>query len=152
MDLEVITLPLAAFGAGVISFSSPCCIPLVPAYLSYVSALPVSELERVHARRVTTRATALFVAGFTVVFTALGVSFAFVGSALSRQIPMILKAAGVFIIIAGLAMDFSRSPHSLASDALICLAFRLERGARSLWVWHSPSDGHRASGRYSPPS
>jgi cytochrome c-type biogenesis protein len=62
--VEFLTLPLAAFVAGIVSFSSPCCVPLVPAYLSYISALPISDLERESARRVMVRAAALFVAGF----------------------------------------------------------------------------------------
>src|SRR3546814_11652143 len=54
-------LPLVAVVAGVISFSSPCCLPLVPGYLSYVSALPVAELGERDARRVPLRAALLFV-------------------------------------------------------------------------------------------
>ena len=75
-------LPVLAVVAGVVSFSSPCCLPLIPGYLSYVSALPVSELGRREARAVTLRASLLFVAGFTLVFSLLGVSLALVGSAL----------------------------------------------------------------------
>ncbi len=129
MDVQVISLPLAAFAAGVVSFSSPCCVPLVPAYLSYVSALPVSDLERAHARRLTTRATALFVAGFTLVFTVLGVSFAFVGATFSRQVPLILKAAGVLIIIAGLAMAGVLRIPVLARERRLDLA-RLPSGTK----------------------
>lgn len=102
--MEFLTLPLAAFAAGIVSFSSPCCVPLVPAYLSYISALPISDLESESARRVMVRAAALFVAGFTLVFTLLGVSFAFVGATLLRQVPVVLKVAGVVIVVAGLAM------------------------------------------------
>ena len=40
--MEALLLPFVAVVAGVISFSSPCCVPLVPSYLSYVSTLPVS--------------------------------------------------------------------------------------------------------------
>ena len=42
--METILLPLIAVLAGVVSFSSPCCLPLIPGYLSYVSALPLSQL------------------------------------------------------------------------------------------------------------
>lgn len=96
-------LPLLALGAGVISFSSPCSLPLIPGYLSYVSALPVSELGRDEARAVTLRAAILFVAGFTTVFTALGISFALVGTLLQRNLPEIVRVAGVGIIVMGLA-------------------------------------------------
>jgi len=99
-----LTLPLVAFAAGLISFSSPCCLPLVPGYLSYVSALPVSELGEREARAVTLRAAVLFVAGFAVAFTALGASFALVGSFLLVRVPTIVRLSGVGIIILGLSM------------------------------------------------
>jgi cytochrome c-type biogenesis protein len=96
-----VLLPLFAVVAGLVSFSSPCCVPLVPGYLSYMSALPVSELGQREARAVTLRAAVLFVAGFTLVFTALGVSFALAGS-LVRNKPVILQVAGIGIIVMGL--------------------------------------------------
>jgi len=101
--VPAVLLPLIAVGAGVISFSSPCCLPLIPGYLSYVSALPVSDLGRREARSVTLRAALLFVAGFTTVFTALGVSVAAAGQVLLRNKPVILQVAGVGIIVMGLA-------------------------------------------------
>jgi cytochrome c-type biogenesis protein len=97
-------LPPLAVLAGVISFSSPCCLPLIPGYLSYVSGLPVSDLGRREARALMLRATLLFVAGFTTVFTALGVSFTLMGGALLRNVPTIVRVAGVVIILMGLAM------------------------------------------------
>lgn len=96
-------LPLVAVVAGAISFGSPCCLPLIPGYLSYVSALPVSELGRAEARMLTLRASVAFVAGFTVVFTALGVGAGFLGAALLRNLPLIVRVAGVGIIVMGLA-------------------------------------------------
>jgi cytochrome c-type biogenesis protein len=97
-------LPPLALLAGAISFTSPCCLPLIPGYLSYISGLPISELGQREARALILRAALLFVAGFTLVFTALGVSFALVGSALLRNVPVIVKVAGVIIILMGLAM------------------------------------------------
>jgi cytochrome c-type biogenesis protein len=102
--VEVVLLPVAAIVAGVISFSSPCCLPLIPGYLSYVSALPVSELGQRQARRVALRAALLFVAGFTAVFTLLGVSVALIGPVLLRNLPAIVRLSGVVIIVMGLAM------------------------------------------------
>jgi len=102
--MEVMLLPFLAVSAGVISFTSPCCLPLIPSYLSYVTALPVAELGSRQARAVTLRASLLFVAGFTTVFTALGASFAFVGSALLANVPLIVRIAGVGIILMGLGM------------------------------------------------
>src|SRR5712691_3264520 len=102
--MTALTLPLAALAAGLISFSSPCCLPLVPSYLSYMSALPISELGEREARATTLRAALLFVAGFTVAFTALGVSFTLVGSVLLARVPMILRIAGIGIVLLGLTM------------------------------------------------
>ena len=105
------TLPLVSLGAGVISFSSPCCIPLVPGYLSYVSALPISGLGTREARTLTLRASLLFVAGFTVAFTVLGASVGLVGAALLRQMPTIVRFAGVGIVLMGFAtLGFVRLP------------------------------------------
>lgn len=94
---------MVAVVAGAISFSSPCCLPLIPGYLSYVSALPVSELGRRDARALTLKAAILFVAGFTAVFTALGVSVTLLGSVVTRQLPVIIRGSGVLIIVMGLA-------------------------------------------------
>lgn len=102
--MDALLLPFLAVAAGVISFTSPCCLPLIPSYLSYVTALPVSELGTREARAVTLRTSLLFVAGFTVVFTALGASFAFVGSLLLANIPLIVRVAGFGIILMGLGM------------------------------------------------
>lgn len=96
-------MPVLALVAGFVSFSSPCCLPLVPGYLSYVSALPVSELEQGHARRVTVRASLLFVAGFTLVFTIFGVTATVLGSLFLRNQDGIVKVFGVVVIALGLA-------------------------------------------------
>jgi cytochrome c-type biogenesis protein len=95
-------LSFAAFVAGIVSFSSPCCLPLLPGYVSYVSALPVSELGTREARRVTLRASLLFVAGFTAVFTTLGVAASALGSVLLRNQDGIVRVFGVVIIVLGL--------------------------------------------------
>lgn len=131
-------LALAAIAAGAISFSSPCCLPLIPGYLSYVSALPVSRLGTRQARALTLRASLLFVAGFTVVFTALGASFALFGSVLLRNVPVIERIAGVGIIVLGLTMvgvfdlpflsrerrfDLTRIPKGPASAFPLGMAF-----------------------------
>ena len=125
-----LTLPLAAVAAGAISFSSPCCVPLVPSYLSFVSGLPVSELESEQARRVTVRAALLFVAGFTVVFTILGASSALVGAALIRNLPTITRVAGVFVIVLGLATVGVLRIPALSRERRVDLG-HLARGPRS---------------------
>jgi cytochrome c-type biogenesis protein len=89
-----------AFAGGVVSIVSPCCWPLIPGYLAYVSGVGVGETGR--ARRVV-GAGALFVLGFAIVFTALGATASVLGSFVLRQQPIITKVAGVFVIAMGLA-------------------------------------------------
>jgi len=96
-------LPLAAVLAGIVSFSSPCCLPLIPGYLSYVSALPVSDLGRRDARRVTLRASLLFVAGFTTIFVLLGIGATALGSSLLSNQDTLVRWFGVVIIGLGLS-------------------------------------------------
>ena len=101
--METLTLPILAVVAGVLSFSSPCCLPLLPGYLSYVSALPVSELGERQARGVTLRAALLFVGGFTTVFTVLGVAAQVAGAAYLTSRGPIVRLFGVLIIVLGLS-------------------------------------------------
>ncbi len=126
-------LPLFAVVAGLISFSSPCCLPLLPGYLSYVSALPVSELGDRQARMVTLRAALLFVAGFTVVFTALGVVAQLLGSVFLANGGPVVRWFGVPIILLGLStMGILRLPF-LMREKRLDLA-RVPRGT----VWAFP--------------
>lgn len=89
-----------AFAAGVVSFTSPCVLPLVPGYLCFVSGVGFDELGD-HPRRVT-RSTAAFVAGFTAMFVALGAGVAWFGSFLLANRRPLEIAAGVFIIVASI--------------------------------------------------
>lgn len=102
--MSPLLLPLVAVVAGIVSFSSPCCLPLLPGYVSYISALPTSELGTRDARRTTLRASLAFVAGFTFVFTVLGVASAFFGSFVVSVLPTIVRVMGVGIIVLGLSM------------------------------------------------
>ncbi len=102
--MESSLIPLFALVAGIISFTSPCVLPLIPSYLSYVSGLPIGELSERKGRALILRSTTSFVVGFTLVFTALGASSTLFGSLLIRHLPLILRIAGVFIIVFGLAM------------------------------------------------
>jgi len=99
-----VLLPIFAVVAGVLSFSSPCCLPLLPGYVSYISALPTSQLGTKEARTIAFRASLCFVAGFTIVFTSLGVASAFFGTLVLRLLPTIVRVMGVGIIVLGLSM------------------------------------------------
>ena len=101
--MNALILPLSAVVAGAVSFSSPCCLPLVPGYLSYVSALPVADLGQRDARRVTLRAALLFVGGFTTVFTVLGLGASALGSAVLRNQDDLVRWFGLVIIVLGLS-------------------------------------------------
>jgi len=101
--MSALALPFLAILAGALSITSPCCLPLVPAYVSYVSSLPVTGTTPLQARSVTLRASLLFVAGFTIIFTALGATASVVGVVLLRNLPTITRVAGALIIIMGLA-------------------------------------------------
>jgi len=95
-----------AFSAGVLSFLSPCVLPLVPGYISFLSGMSLEELaggER--PRKVLIRAgltSVFFVAGFSIVFIALGASATFVGKLLARHMAVLTKIAGAVIVILGL--------------------------------------------------
>lgn len=99
----MILLPFVAVVAGALSITSPCCLPLLPAYLSYISSLPVAGADERHARRVTLRASLLFVAGFTTIFTILGLGASALGSLFLRNLPVLVRWYGGMIIILGLA-------------------------------------------------
>lgn len=97
------TVPLA-FGAGVISFLSPCVLPLVPGYISYMSGM-TAHTDGMSPRAKTLRATLaalVFVAGFTVVFVPLGATATLLGQALRGYQDQFRIASGVFIILLGL--------------------------------------------------
>ena len=94
-------LPAAAFAAGSLSITSPCCLPLLPGYLSFIGALP-SDGERRHS--VALGASLRFVGGFTVVFTILGATASLLSVLLIRHIDTIVRIAGVGIIILGLSL------------------------------------------------
>lgn len=97
----------AAFAAGILSFLSPCVLPLVPAYLSYISGVSVEELmapRHSHAVRRTGAKALFFVLGFSAVFVALGATATSIGQALSTRTHILMQLAGVIIFIFGLHM------------------------------------------------
>ena len=103
----------AAFLAGVLSFVSPCVLPLIPGYLSFVSGVTLEEMRggtgtlvapAPGARRKAVIASVAFVLGFSLVFISLGASATALGSFLMERLTILGKVAGVVIILFGLHM------------------------------------------------
>lgn len=96
----------AAFFAGVISFVSPCVLPLIPGYLSFISGVSVEEMKDKDEKSKVLRRVGLnsifFILGFSVVFILLGASATFLGKFLLSRLAILYKVAGVIIIIFGL--------------------------------------------------
>src|SRR5579864_6237112 len=98
-----LTLPAAALCAGVVSFLSPCVLPLVPGYLSMISGVGAYELRDGHAARTAVLWYALvFVLGFSLVFVSFGAIASSIGQLLARHIALLSQVAGVIIIVFGL--------------------------------------------------
>jgi len=97
---------LAALVAGIVSFLSPCVLPLVPPYLVYLAGASLERLAsgeaEPQAKRDTVLAALLFVAGFTTVFVALGASATAIGGLIRAYSGTLATVAGIVIIIMGL--------------------------------------------------
>ncbi len=91
-----------ALTAGVLSFLSPCVLPLVPSYLSFVSGMSLEDLQEGFDRRRVMVHAALFVSGFTLIFVLLGAGATFIGSFLLYNSEWIARIGGVIIILFGL--------------------------------------------------
>ena len=103
MDVAGVSLPLV-FAAGVVSFVSPCVLPLVPGYLATVSGASFDgRAQRLPTRNVAV-ASALFFVGFLAVFVALGASASLIGAFLDDNRSWLNRVAGALIVVFGLAM------------------------------------------------
>ena len=97
---------MAAFAAGVISFLSPCVLPLVPGYMSFISGVSLDELRADKRDRAVTRKilvnTFAFVIGFSIVFILLGASASFIGQVLLANQRVLRYLAGGIVLLFGL--------------------------------------------------
>lgn len=97
---------IGAFIAGLLSFLSPCVLPLIPSYITYITGLSFSELDTEQPSEQVRRKTILhslaFVGGFTVVFVLLGASATYVGSFMQQHMDILRKAGGLLIIAFGI--------------------------------------------------
>lgn len=130
-----------AFLAGLVSFVSPCVLPLVPAYLSFLTGSTVEELRgnaTLNSRGRTLAHAGAFVLGFTIVFVLLGASASELGGALRANQALIARIGGVIVIVLGLQMmgllrvrllatdtrlQVQTERRSLAASAIVGLAF-----------------------------
>src|SRR5947209_11934907 len=104
---------LVAFVGGMVSFLSPCVLPLVPGYLSLVSGLSIAELqegERGNVSRVVV-STLLFIAGFTAVFVALGAAASGLGQTLREHQRGLESIAGALVMAMGVFLAGFVSPR-----------------------------------------
>ena len=89
-----------AFGAGLLSFASPCVLPLIPSYLTFVTGVGIDDLSR--SRRAALVHALLFVLGFTLIFVALGASATILGRVLLAYRVWITRIGGALIVLFGL--------------------------------------------------
>lgn len=92
--------PLIAFTAGLLSFLSPCVLPLIPSYITFITGLSLDDVSK--ARRAALVHGALFVVGFSLIFLALGASATLLGRILFMQRDWLARIGGVIIIVFGL--------------------------------------------------
>lgn len=125
MEITV-SLPLA-FLAGIVSFLSPCILPVVPSYLAFVSGLTLEELREgtvSGARRVAALHSLIFVVGFTLVFMTMGWAATAAGRALAGALPWINRLGGLALVLLGLYLaDVIRMP-SLTREFRVHLSSR----------------------------
>ena len=130
-----------AFVAGLLSFASPCVLPLVPPYLAYMGGVSIAELragERNAARWRVLAVAVAFVAGFSSVFVALGATASFIGQAVGAYLGILGYVAGLLLIVMGLhylgvfrialldrtaRVGMAREPAGLTGAYAIGLAF-----------------------------
>jgi cytochrome c-type biogenesis protein len=119
---------LYALVMGLISFASPCILPLIPSYVSYITGISYDDLVSREAHKKNMRITLFhsvaFVAGFSIIFVLLGATASLAGSVLSQHLDAIRITGGVLIIVMGIfVMDVVNVPF-LQKDARLHLKTR----------------------------
>ena len=133
---------IGAFIAGLLSFLSPCVLPLIPSYITYITGLSFTDLQAEHpshkVRMQVMVHSLLFIAGFTTVFVLLGASATFIGGFLQEHMGLLRKIGGALIIIFGIhvagifdigillgekRLSLHRKPAGYAGSYLVGVAF-----------------------------
>lgn len=115
---------IGAFLGGVLSFLSPCVLPLIPSYVSYITGISFEDFKtgnRAWIRKITIINSSAFVAGFSTVFILLGISSSYIGSLFSYYYDQIRIIGGVIIILFGLYVMGVLKLNFLASDKRVHL-------------------------------
>jgi len=111
---------VGAFVAGLLSFLSPCVLPLIPSFITYITGLSFADLQAEHpthkVRQQTIIHTLLFIAGFTVVFVLLGASATFLGGFMMEHMKILRKIGGVLIILFGIHISGLIPIHFLLGE------------------------------------
>jgi cytochrome c-type biogenesis protein len=115
-----------AFGAGFLSFISPCCLPLYPAFLSYITGMSVNELKNDNAmlQRRSMLHTLFFLIGFSLVFILLGFGSSFIGQFLKEWDDLIRQLGAIFIIFFGLIVTGILQPKFMMSEKRVAFKNR----------------------------
>lgn len=95
----------SAFLGGLLSFISPCILPLIPIYISYISGVTVKELKNSHDKNIYQKAllnSIAFVIGFSIIFTLMGTSASYIGTMIVTNKILLAKISGILIIIFGI--------------------------------------------------
>ncbi|AIM17788.1 MULTISPECIES: cytochrome c biogenesis CcdA family protein [Neobacillus] len=110
-----------AIGAGFLSFISPCCLPLYPAFLSYITGMSVGEIKSENAmlQKRSLLHTLFFLIGFSVIFIAIGFGTSFVGSFFREYKDLIRQLGAIFIVFFGLMIVGVLKPEFLMKDRRI---------------------------------
>jgi cytochrome c-type biogenesis protein len=133
---------IGAFIAGLLSFLSPCVLPLIPSYITYITGLSFADLQAEHPshkiRMQIMVHSLLFIAGFTTVFVLLGASATYIGGFLQEHMGLLRKIGGVLIIIFGVhvsgifdigfllgekRLSLHRKPAGYAGSYIVGVAF-----------------------------
>jgi cytochrome c-type biogenesis protein len=130
---------LIALTGGVVSFLSPCVLPLVPVYLSVTTGVAVADLSQPGGRTnaAVLRGAGLFSLGFSAVFVALGLSVTAVGGALTRQQVPITRLAGIVVVVMALAM----LAGTTLRGGLTARERRFHPDTRNYGMWAAPLTG-----------
>jgi cytochrome c-type biogenesis protein len=116
--MHSLPLPIAAFVAGILSFLSPCVLPLVPGYVSLISGATVEDLQAPNQRMLRTVMlhSITFVLGFSVVFIALGAAATGIGQFAAEYHRWLSRIAGIVVIIFGLHLTGIWKINALYAD------------------------------------